>query len=187
MKKALGMMAVVGWAAVLCGCANRLPANTVEITVVSQPAGAYISEKYSSNAGLSPLVLHYPIAKMEVDKNGCYIASGFDARWGSGAAATSGGTLRMCPPANKFKYVLKRNLSDPGLDKDLAFENQLGQQQQAAQAAQSAKEDAMIEALATGFAGAMDARAAAQQQRQQQAPIRCTSKKVFERVETVCN
>lgn len=167
-------------ALLLAGCAHRPPANTVELTVVSQPAGAYISEKGSTLAGLAPLVLQYPMAGLTKDKNGCYVVRGFDARWGSGAASSSAGTVLFCGGGQKFHFVLQRNPADPGLDKDLAFALQLDQRQED-------RDNALVEGIAAGFAGAMDAR---NQQRQpvKIAPINCTSRRnISGTVTTDCN
>lgn len=164
----------------LAGCANRPPPNTVVLTVMSQPAGAYISEKGTNTAGLAPLELQYPMAGLTKNKDGCYVVRGFDARWGSGAASSSAGTVLFCGGGQKFHYLLKRNPADPGLDKDLEFALKLEQRQED-------RDNALIEGMAAGFAGAMDAR---NQQRQpvQIAPIKCTSKRTISgSVVTDCN
>lgn len=181
-------------AAFLTGCAtqqaNRIPPNTVQLTVMSEPAGAFIAEKGTTIRGIAPLVLSYPATGVPKDNNGCAVVKGFEARWGSGAAASTNNTLRFCGGGNKFHYVLNRNPADPGLDKDLQIAMQLTQQQQAATAqAQAEKDrqtDALIEGLAAGFAGAMDARAA--RQPVQISPMRCTSKRTISgSVVTDCN
>lgn len=163
----------------LAGCASRVPANTVELTVVSQPPGAYITEKGTGTGGVSPIVLRYPVAGLPKDKNGCSVVKGFDAKWVSGAVASTNSTLLFCAAGNKFHYVLNRNPDAPGLDRDLQHAQALTQRQ-------DARENTAIEAAAAGFAGAMGAWNASAQQRQPAAPVRCVSKKVFERVETVC-
>ena len=190
----LNLLAAAFTAVLLTGCAtqqaNQIPPNTVQLTIMSEPAGAFISEKGTTTRGMAPLVLTYSASGLSKDNNGCSVVKGFEARWGSGASASTTNTLRFCGGGNKFHYVLNRNPADPNLDKDLQIAMQLTQQQQAAaaqaQAERDRRTDAMIEGLAAGFAGAMDARAA--RQPVQIAPMTCTSKRTISgSVVTDCN
>jgi hypothetical protein len=174
-----------------CGSASAQLADTVFITVHSQPEGAYITDMLKHAGGIAPQVYSYPASQFKKDDNGCIYTYGFDARWGSGAAASSTKSILLCPSASKdqFYVILKRDPSAPGLDKDLRFSMELADRKQNAaaqvQAEKDRRENAMIEGLAEGFAGAMGARAA--RQPVQVAPLRCTSKRTISgSVDTVC-
>lgn len=145
---------------------------------------------------MSPQIYSYPASLFRKDDNGCIYTHGFDARWGSGAGASSSKNIRLCPTVSRdrFNLVVSRNPADPDLDKDLRFAMELADRKQAAaaqaQAEKDRRENALIEGLAAGFAGAMDARAARQQQAQpvQIAPMRCTSQRqISGSVVTECN
>lgn len=172
-------------------------ADTVFVTVTTQPEGAYVTDMNKGMGGIAPQIYSYPAFQFKKDDNGCMYIYGFDARWGSGAAASSTKAVRLCPSVNKaqFGVVVKRNPADPDLDKDLRFALELADRKQAAaaqaeaaaaqaqaaaaqaQAEKDRRANALIEGLAAGFAGAMDARAA--RQPVQIAPTRCTSKRTI--------
>lgn len=174
----IALLPIAATAAFLAGCANHVPPGTVHLTVLSQPAGAYVVDKKVGKGGVAPQTYSYPTAQFAKDQAGCIHVFGFDARWGSGAAATSAPTIRLCPSeGNQFTVTVARNPADPGLDRDLDFALRLDQ-------AQAAKDNARIEGLAAGFIGAMEVRNA---QQQRMAPIRCTSRNTFGRIETDCN
>lgn len=180
MKHLAAFMSIGGLLSI-SGCANQVAPGTVELTVSSQPPGAYITEKNSSNAGVAPVTAWYKIDTLAKDKNGCYLVSGFNARWGSGASTSSGNTLRMCPPQKEFTVVLKRNPADPGLDKDLAFANKLQRQQQEDGAAVG---NALLEGIAAGATSTNNRSTGSQELRL--APTRCITKQVWGRIETEC-
>lgn len=190
--RALGTGGLVCAAVLLwCATASAQLADTVFVTVQSQPDGAYITDMLKHAGGMSPQVYSYPASQFKKDDKGCIYTHGFDARWGSGAAASSTKYIRLCPSASKdqFYVVINRDPSDSGLDKDLRFAMELADRKQSAavqaQVDKDRRENAMIEGLAEGFAGAMSARAA--RQPMQVAPLRCTSKRTISgSVETVC-
>lgn len=178
------------FAALASATAQAQLADTVFITVTSQPDGAYITDMRKGVGGMSPQIYSYPASLFKKDDNGCIYTYGFDARWGSGAAASSTKVIRLCPSVDKtqFRVVVNRNPADPDLDKDLRFALELADRKQAASAqaqaaaaqAQAEKDrraNALIEGLAAGFAGVMDARAA--RQPVQVSPMKCTSKRTI--------
>lgn len=191
----LAFLAAAAIAAFLAGCATQTPANIVTLTTTSSPAGAYITETGQSNGALSSYTSEWTVAHLEKfkDNKGCYLVKGLSAKWGSGATARSPDVIKLCGGAGNYTWVLNRDPAHPGLHLDLDFAlRYTGQQQQlqAAQAAQEAREEArtnaIVEGLAAGFAGAMDARNA--RQPVQVAPIRCTSKRTISgSVTTECN
>lgn len=191
--KRLAAIGVV--AAVLTGCAGQ-PINTVSLTVSSQPAGAYITPIGEPNGSLATLTRTWKLSEMsryKKDSQGCHLVPGYAAKWGSGAFTASSDYVTICGGAGYYTIVLNRDTSHPGLDRDLEFalkverhQQHQQQQQAAAVAREDARTDAIIEGLAAGFAGAMDARAA--RQPVQIAPIRCTSKRsISGTVTTDCN
>lgn len=166
--------------AALTGCATAPPANVVELTIYSQPPGAYITDKVTKQGFVSPVTLQYTLDGAAKDANGCLIIGGLEARWPSGAMRTTKDREVLCPPKRKFQHTFNRNPSDPGLDKDLAHANTLRQQQQA-------REDAASDAAAAALAGAISGWAEGRSQASQRpAPVNCVSRQVFNRVETNC-
>lgn len=130
----------------LSGCATHST-----LTVSSQPSGAYITEIGSGKAyGVTPIVVKYDSKAISgyKDATGCYLVRGFDAKWISGASATSGQSIRLCGSnISAYTYHFNRNTNAPGLDKDIDFamkQSALRAQQQQAQAAQDA---AILQAL----------------------------------------
>ncbi len=120
----------------LVGCST--PAT---LYVHSQPQGAYLVERSTGTAwGTAPIALSYQphILKAHRTADGCYLVNGFDARWVSGAKASLD-TIKLCgSPHGTYNITFSRDVSLPGMDKDLQFALQvqalLAQQQQAAAA-----------------------------------------------------
>lgn len=173
----------------LVGCANR-PSNQLTLTVTSQPAGAYITpigEPTGSLATLSRVWQSAEMGRYKKDAQGCYLVPGYSAKWISGASSVTPSNIAICGASGDFTYVISRDTSSPGLDRDLEFALRVERQMQQQSAATSARENAAVEAAAAGFAGAMGAWNASVQQRQSRTPLRCTSKRTISgSVETVC-
>ncbi|MBI5460642.1 MAG: hypothetical protein HY941_00465 [Gammaproteobacteria bacterium] len=130
---------IIGTATLISGCAAQL-------TITSQPEGAYITEVGTGNVfGIAPVVVEYKDALRMQHKNGdgCFIAKGFEARWVSGATTTID-PIKLCyqnSSNNNYALSINRNASDPGLEKDMQFVVQiqtLRAQQEAANAASNA-------------------------------------------------
>lgn len=175
-------------AVALAGCASS-PSNMVTLIVSSQPAGAYITPIGEANGRLATLTRAWQPAEMaryKKDANGCHLVPGYAAKWGSGAASVSPNYIAICGSAGEYTYILNRAPSHPGLDRDLEFALKVEGQMRRQAHATEARQNAAVEAAAAGFAGAMGAWNASAQQQRPAAPVRCVSKKVFERVETVC-
>lgn len=170
-------LVVMAAAMALVGCAQRPPPNTVVLTVLSEPPGAYITEKGTSMAGLAPQALQYPLPSLPKDAEGCFVVKGFDARWGSGASASTAPTMRLCGGGMEFHHILKRNPADPGLDKDLDFALKLQQRQ-------DARDNAVVNGVAAGIAASIGDH---QHRSNRPAPIRCTTRKTIGGVETNCD
>lgn len=115
----------------------------VTVTVTSQPDGAYITDMGKKVGGMSPQIYSYPASLFRKYDNGCIYTHGFDARWGSGAAASSSKKIRLCPSVSRdrFNLVVSRNPGDPDLDKDLRFAMELADRKQAAAAQAQAEKD----------------------------------------------
>lgn len=163
----------------LAGCATAPPANVVELTIYSQPAGAYITEKKTGSGFVAPMTLRYSLESTSKDSNGCLRINGFDARWPSGASVSTNDVATLCPPKRQFHHTFNRPSAAPGLDKDLAHANMLTQQQEA-------RDRATADAVAAGLAAAANGWAAGKQSQQRMAPVTCTSRKTFNQVETNC-
>lgn len=124
----------------LAGCASQS-----SLTVISQPSGAYITETETGKAqGTAPIVVYYDSKAMSQykDASGCFLVKGFDARWVSGATASSPSSIRLCGSSSgAYTYQFSRDSSAPGLDKDLDFalrQDAVRAQQQQSQATQNA-------------------------------------------------
>lgn len=108
------------------------------LTVKSEPEGALISYGNKS-LGLAPFVASLPSSDKAVrkDAQGCYLTTGFTARWASGATASSPNPTTLCNGLNA-DYVLEipRPADAPGLQVDLKAANErasvLAKQQEAA-------------------------------------------------------
>ncbi|TAL64922.1 MAG: hypothetical protein EPN79_13295 [Burkholderiaceae bacterium] len=126
-------------AIVLSGCATQ-----ASLTVLSQPEGAYITEKETGRSyGVTPVTIVYDSTALSKFKgtDGCYRVKGFEARWVSGATANLN-LIRLCGSStDDYKITFSRPPTYPDLERDLQFALQLQfirAQQQEARAAQDA-------------------------------------------------
>lgn len=163
----------------LGGCATLLGVPQSTVTVYSTPEGAYITESGTGRAlGIAPVTSYYNTASLQAngtEAGGCYLVKGFEARWVSGATA-SVPTVRLCNgPKAAYNVSLSRNSSYPGLQNDLEFAIRLKALRLQAQQAQAA-EDAAAAQLFSAFTAAQ----------QSTAPVRCSTRKVGNTVQTVC-
>jgi len=122
-----GAAALVMLCALLSGCSP----DSTSLIVKSEPDGAYITQSDTGAAlGTAPVSIEYDKAKLlkkanKDNKAGCFRVKGFNARWVSGATASSTPSVRLCNPVGKsFTVTLKRNTNDPDLEKDLQFARQ---------------------------------------------------------------
>ncbi len=107
---------------ILVACTNH-----TQLTFVSQPEGAMITEISAGNKiGTAPTEKSYDAASMSsVDSEGCYKLNGVEARWVSGAVERMP-ELKLCDGIKvSYTVTLVRPLSYPDLEKDLAVEKQL--------------------------------------------------------------
>ena len=107
---------------ILVACTNH-----TQLTFVSQPEGAMITEISAGNKiGTAPTEKSYDAASMSsVDSEGCYKLNGVEARWVSGAVERMP-ELKLCDGIKvSYTVTLVRPLSYPDLKKDLAVEKQL--------------------------------------------------------------
>jgi hypothetical protein len=152
----------------LAACATQS-----ELTIYSQPEGAYISEIGTGVAfGIAPTVGYYDASALSgnVNAKGCYVVRGIEARWASGAFASLD-PIELCGSAvGYYNITINRPVSHPDLEKDLRMALQIqaarSQQQQA-----SAAEAAAAAAILGTF---------------QQNQINCTSQNIGGIVSTNC-
>ncbi|MFC1591582.1 hypothetical protein ACFL43_03560 [Thermodesulfobacteriota bacterium] len=164
-----GLLVIV--AALVSGCATR-----AALTVMSQPEGAFITEKETGNSyGTTPVVIFYDSASLpdSKDSDGCYLVKGFDARWVSGTSASLD-TIRLCgKKTGDYTITFNRDPEQPDLEKDLQFALQvqaLRAQQKQAQAARDAAKAEMFSAWAN----------------MQRRSVNCTSVQIGNVVRTHC-
>ncbi|MEK6212333.1 MAG: hypothetical protein AABM64_18575 [Pseudomonadota bacterium] len=153
------------------GCATQ-----ASLTVMSQPEGAFITEKGSGTSyGTAPVTVFYDGATLLRHKNadGCYLVKGFEARWVSGTTASLD-FVRLCASnVGDYNISFSRDPAQPSLDKDLQFALQLQAlraQQQQAKAAQDAASAALFSAWANT----------------QRPNVNCTSTQIGNTVQTNC-
>ena len=155
----------------LSGCATQ-----ASLTVMSQPIGAFITEKGTGKAwGTTPITVVYDSEALLRYKgsDGCYHVHGFEARWVSGTVASLE-TVRFCGSnAGKYEIQFNRDSAQPGLDKDLQFSVQL-QILQAQQKQAKAAQDAATAALFSAWA---DIR---------RTQVNCTSIQIGNTIQTYC-
>lgn len=170
MNKMVSVIALV----FLSGCATH-----ATLSVLSQPEGAYITEMVSGTAlGIAPINTYYEAASLQNSKDaqGCYLVRGFEARWVSGARATTGESIRLCGSSTGgYNITVNRDPSHPNFEKDLQFATQIQAiliQRQQAQAAENAAAAAMFSA----FTAAQKANT----------PVRCSSYPIGSSMHTTC-
>jgi hypothetical protein len=125
MKSCFRLYTTTALLPLLFGCTS----NTTTLVVKSEPDGAYISQIGTGNSlGVAPVTRAFDKAelvqkdKRDKEKRNCFRVPGFNARWISGATASSAPYIRLCDPVGKsFTVTLRRNANDPGLEKDVEF------------------------------------------------------------------
>lgn len=95
------------------GCASNS-----NLTISSEPEGAYITQVGTSVSGIAPFTVYYN--STQLSKSGCKEMRGFEARWASGAT-TIVDPVRLCDSGlgSNFTITINRDRSFPGFDKDL--------------------------------------------------------------------
>lgn len=122
------------------GCAS-IPPNQAHTTFYTQPPGAMLYEGDTA-WGMAPQKRIFALLPGQT----ALVSRPITAIWPSGAKVTS--QVRM-NPGSEQQYTFSRPMDAPGLDKDMAFANQLKQTaiaQQQADAAKSMATAAMIKA-----------------------------------------
>ena len=158
-------------AASASGCATH-----ASLTIISQPEGAFITEKETGKAwGTAPASVLYDSASLTQHRaaDGCYLVKGFEARWVSGTAASLD-LIRLCGSSSgSYNIVFSRDPTQPDLEKDLQFGLQLqalrAQQQQA-----NAAQDAAAAALFSAWSNAL------------RPSVTCTSVQIGNIIRTTC-
>jgi hypothetical protein len=153
------------------GCATQ-----ASLTVLSQPEGAFITERGTGKSyGTTPVVLYYDGIELlkYKDSGGCYLVKGLDARWVSGASASLE-SIRLCGSnLGDYNISFNRDPTQPDLERDLEFAlkvQALRTQQQQAKAAQDAAAATLFSAWATT----------------QRTSVKCTSTQFGDVIRTNC-
>lgn len=136
---------IVFGAFTLSGCAS----SVVQLQVTTQPGGAYITEASGTVLGTSPVLAQYSreVLKKHKDATGCAVVKGFNAQWISGAAATTGPTVRLCGSDDVYNISITRDINAQGLDKDLEFALRMSTAGAAQRQAGAAEDAAMFQFL----------------------------------------
>ncbi len=117
--RVLKLAVLISFASLVSGCATQ-----AKLTLISQPEGAYMTEKGTGQSyGIAPVSVVYSPSALEKSKwkDGCYYVKGFEARWVSGVTA-SPDRIKLCgSPVGHYKFTFTRDAASPGLDKDLQF------------------------------------------------------------------
>ena len=95
--------------------------NQVEVTFLSEPEGATITEITSGiEIGIAPTSKSYDLDVLSpVDPQGCYSLIGIEGQWISGATSRVQ-ELKLCGDVTKNYYLtLERPTEHPDLDKDV--------------------------------------------------------------------
>lgn len=123
------------------------------LTLMSQPEGAFITEKGTGKSyGIAPVTVYYDSSMLlqHTDTDGCFLVNGFEARWVSGTTASLE-LIRLCGSNyGKFEIQFNRDTTQPYFEKDMHFAIQiqaLRAQQKQADAAKKAADAAFISAL----------------------------------------
>lgn len=179
-------LAIICAVLVMSGCATQ-----ASLTILSQPEGAYLTEKGSGKVfGVAPVVVAYDANALANHKraDGCYLVQGFEARWVSGATASVDHMTLCGSSTGAYTITFSRAPNYPDLQRDLQFALQIQAiraQQQQARAAQDAAAAAQARA-AQEAARARTAQNAAALRALNAAPINCTSTQMGHIVQTNC-
>lgn len=125
----------------LTGCAS-IPPNEARLTIYSEPLGALIYSD-STLMGRAPVTLSYQAP----DGGGQIVTRPLTAIWASGAQTSD--SLVMPSPGNAYHFILRRPMSAPNLETDMAFDAQV-RQQALAQQEQDRKDQSAAGALVLG-------------------------------------
>jgi hypothetical protein len=91
------------------------------LTIVSQPEGAFITEKDTGNSyGLAPVTIFYDgnaLSNFKTPED-CYLVKGFSAKWASGATSEIN-PIKLCGNLKKYYITLNRDPAHPDLEKDM--------------------------------------------------------------------
>ena len=143
----------------LSGCATAPKQAT--LTVISQPAGAYVTEAETGMVlGMAPVNLRYDIMALinSPAGDGCWLVKGLNAQWASGATSTTGPVIRLCGPLyGGYTFTINRDPSYPNLEADMnvALQVQNLQIQQQIQATQQAQVQQQINQNAAQLGSAL--------------------------------
>lgn len=123
-------------------------ASDTQLTIYSQPEGAYIATKSGKAAGVAPLTLYYDVGdNAPVDKQGCLIVQGATAQWASGAV-TKQDSFRLCGnKGGSYNVTLNRPQNAPNLAADLDVAMKLKTQRIMAEQARAANKAATAQAI----------------------------------------
>lgn len=166
--------------------AAPLSADTLEITIVSDPAGASVSVHNGTPiTGYAPVTIRYSVSKGFFKRSTCETLSGVTVTWVSGAEA-SVPSLRACPHnGKKQQIVFRRPTEVPGREIDAQFALELYRLTLMQQEAKQARNAARWQAIGQAFQDYA--------QRQQeitnqflQRQLRCTSNMIGDTVYTNC-
>lgn len=130
---------ILGILPYLMGCATQ-----ARLQINSDPPGAAISQEGDASVTVqAPMVAYYNkgvLLNSYKDAGGCYVVRGFEARWPSGAKAQSG-PIRICGKATgNYEFTISRNSSDPNINQDYDYAQQLAERQRQQREAAAAEE-----------------------------------------------
>lgn len=95
------------------------------LTVDSSPRGAMILGNGSAGYYASPQIFYYQSGNQNVNpKTGCMIVQGFQARWKSGATASSPSPIELCGNFAAWTVIIKRPPDHPNMEEDLVAESE---------------------------------------------------------------
>jgi hypothetical protein len=140
-KNLLLLLLCAGLAAT--GCSTR-----AKLTITTEPEGGYVANLGGKLIGMAPVTVYYDPAVLQgrKDSQGCFVVTGFEAQWQSGAT-TKDTPIRLCgTPTGTYDIQLTRDRNYPGLALDMAAAMQLRRQEAEGQAAKNAALAAWLKA-----------------------------------------
>lgn len=148
----------------LTSCATPIGPNQSQLTYISVPPGAMLYENNTA-WGMAPQT------KIYTSLDGKTATKGVTAVWPSGAKSTQFFNVKL---GTRQTATMSRPPNAPGMDRDLAFAEQLRLNQETKRAANDA-------ALAAAIQKAFPPPAATPP------PVICTSSNIGGRIQTICN
>jgi hypothetical protein len=129
MLKRLNFITAISMGSLLVAQASE--AETLQLQILTIPAGAAVVENDTGNSYKAPFAFNYNLANQDRNSSGCFVVKGVIAIWASGARSASPTLIQLCGSGPIWRIQLDRPPGAPNVEADIAVENQLTASQRA--------------------------------------------------------